>query len=53
LNNEVQVYFDSDWFASNQSVYASTPLPKMGRLDIEYYPVVQRAAEAKAKRIKK
>lgn len=53
LNNEVQVYFDSDWFSSNQSVYASTPLPKMGRLDIEYYPVVQKAAEAKAKRIKK
>jgi hypothetical protein len=52
LNNEVEVFFDSDWFAPNQSVYASTPLPKMGRLDISYFPAVQKAAKAKDKRKK-
>jgi hypothetical protein len=46
LNQSVDVFFDSDWFAANQSVYASTPLPKMGRLDISYYPLVQKAAKA-------
>ncbi|MBC3374253.1 hypothetical protein HU762_09895 [Pseudomonas sp. SWRI92] len=47
LNHEVQVLFDSDWFAPNQSVYACVPLPKMGRLDVSYYPAVQKAAKAK------
>ncbi|WP_457371359.1 type II toxin-antitoxin system PemK/MazF family toxin [Pseudomonas sp. TE3911] len=46
LNNTVDVFFDSDWFAPNQSVHASTPLPKMGRLDISYMPAAQKARKA-------
>ena|SRR5437868_15509667 len=44
LNHEVDVFFDSDWFAPNQSVYAAVPLPKMGSLHISYDPAVQKAA---------
>jgi hypothetical protein len=46
LNNTVNLFFDSDWFAPNQSVHASTPLPKMGRLDISYMSLVQKAGNA-------
>lgn len=45
LNNSVELYFDSDWFAPDQSVYSSLPLPKMGRLDISYISLVQKAAK--------
>lgn len=46
LNNTVKVFFDSDWFAANHSVYSSLPVPKMGRLDISYTLPLQKAVKA-------
>lgn len=43
LSQCVTVQFDSDWFAPHQSVYASTPLPRMGTLHSSYMQAVQTA----------
>lgn len=45
LGNAHTLPFDSDWFAPNQSIYASSPLPKMGSLHSSYMKAVKEALD--------
>lgn len=45
LGNAQTLLFDSDWFAPNQSIYASSPLPKMGSLHSSYMTAVKAALD--------
>lgn len=43
LATVIQLFFDSDWFSTNQSVYAPVPLPKIGSLHASYMQAAKQA----------